>query len=63
MKLNPKPKTLAIVGADAEFPKNAIDGVHAEVLWVDRFGNCQLNVGPDDLPPGVEVWTVTIGDE
>jgi branched-chain amino acid transport system substrate-binding protein len=26
MGLNPKPKTLAIVGADAEFPKNAIDG-------------------------------------
>lgn len=21
----------------------------AEVLWVDRFGNCQLNVGPEDL--------------
>ena len=21
----------------------------AEVWWVDRFGNCQLNVGPDDL--------------
>jgi branched-chain amino acid transport system substrate-binding protein len=27
MKLNPKPKTLAIIGADAEFPKNAIDGI------------------------------------
>ncbi len=27
------------------------DSVVAEVLWVDRFGNCQLNVGPDDLPP------------
>ncbi len=26
MGLNPKPTTLAIVGADAEFPKNAIDG-------------------------------------
>jgi branched-chain amino acid transport system substrate-binding protein len=26
MGINPKPKTLAIVGADAEFPKNAIDG-------------------------------------
>ena len=26
--------------------------VIAEVLWVDRFGNCQLNVGPDDLPEG-----------
>jgi S-adenosyl-L-methionine hydrolase (adenosine-forming) len=26
------------------------DGVFAaEVLWIDRFGNCQLNIGPDDL--------------
>lgn len=24
-------------------------GVLAEVLWVDRVGDCQLNVGPDDL--------------
>jgi S-adenosylmethionine hydrolase len=23
----------------------------AEVLWVDRFGNVQLNVGPEDLDP------------
>jgi S-adenosylmethionine hydrolase len=22
---------------------------HCEVLWVDRFGNCQLNVDPDEL--------------
>ena len=28
------------------------DGVlNAQVLWVDRFGNLQLNVGPDDLEP------------
>jgi len=26
------------------------DTVIAQVLWVDRFGNAQLNVGPDDLP-------------
>ena len=25
------------------------DGVHGEVLWVDRFGNAQLNVDPDEL--------------
>jgi len=24
-------------------------GIDAEVLWVDRFGNAQLNVGPDDI--------------
>ena len=28
------------------------DGLHAEVLWVDRFGNVQLNVDPADLPAG-----------
>src|SRR5204863_7824406 len=37
--------------------------LHAEVLWVDHFGNCQLNVGPDDLTPGVDVWAITIGEE
>ncbi|HEY5664472.1 MAG TPA: SAM-dependent chlorinase/fluorinase [Ilumatobacter sp.] len=28
------------------------DAIVSEVLWVDRFGNAQLNVGPEDLPPG-----------
>lgn len=26
-------------------------GVTADVLWVNRLGDCQLNVGPDDLAP------------
>lgn len=26
-------------------------GVHAEVLWIDRNGNCQLNIGLDDVAP------------
>jgi len=30
---------------------NVLDGgaLATEVWWVDRFGNCQLNIGPDDL--------------
>jgi S-adenosylmethionine hydrolase len=44
-------------------PREEADGIHADVLWVDRFGNCQLNVGPDDLTPGVDVWAVTIGED
>ncbi|MET0908248.1 MAG: SAM-dependent chlorinase/fluorinase [Ilumatobacteraceae bacterium] len=44
-------------------PRVEDDGLHAEVLWVDRFGNCQLNVGPEDLAAGVDVWAVSIGDE
>jgi S-adenosylmethionine hydrolase len=30
-------------------PRPEGDGLVCEVLWVDRFGNAQLNVGPDDL--------------
>jgi S-adenosylmethionine hydrolase len=30
-------------------PRTEDEGVMAEVLWIDRYGNCQLNVGPDDL--------------
>jgi len=26
-------------------------GVAAEVLWIDRNGNCQLNIGLDDVAP------------
>jgi len=25
-------------------------GLRCEVTWVDRFGNCQLNLGPDEAP-------------
>lgn len=28
------------------FDGGVLDG---EVLWIDRYGNCQLNLGPDDL--------------
>ena len=30
MEQNPKPQTLALVGADAEFPRNAMEGVRAQ---------------------------------
>ncbi|MFM8238544.1 MAG: S-adenosyl-l-methionine hydroxide adenosyltransferase family protein [Actinomycetota bacterium] len=38
-----------------------------EVLWVDRYGNCQLNIGPEQLAsaggaPG-EAVVVSIGDD
>ena len=40
--------------------READGGVRSEVLWVDRFGNAQLNARPDDLAhlgPVVEVRT------
>jgi len=35
-----------LVGLPQPTPGGAVE---TEVWWVDRFGNCQLNVGPDDL--------------
>jgi hypothetical protein len=43
------------------------DGLHAEVWWIDRFGNAQLNAGPEDLDdlagdPSVDRFRVRIAD-
>ncbi len=42
------PATLipGLVGLPRDVPGG---GIEADVWWVDRFGNCQLNVGPDEL--------------
>jgi S-adenosylmethionine hydrolase len=42
------PATLVpgVVGLPRVLPGGAVE---ADVWWVDRFGNCQLNVGPDEL--------------
>jgi S-adenosyl-L-methionine hydrolase (adenosine-forming) len=47
-------------------PRPEGGGIRAEVLWVDRYGNCQLNIGPDDLDDvdgASNVWAVTVDDE
>jgi S-adenosylmethionine hydrolase len=30
-------------------PRQEGDALVGEVLWVDHFGNCQLNIGPDEI--------------
>ena len=42
-------------------PRSEPDGLVAEVLWVDRFGNAQLNVGPDDLIGWGDVVRTLVG--
>src|SRR5205823_351297 len=39
------------------------DRLHAEVLWVDRFGNVQLNVGPDEIEALGERVAIHVGDQ
>ncbi|MDA3017782.1 MAG: SAM-dependent chlorinase/fluorinase, partial [Actinomycetota bacterium] len=42
-------------------PREEKGALHGEVTWVDRFGNCQLNIGPDEVASMGEVLRVEIG--
>jgi S-adenosylmethionine hydrolase len=55
-ELGPEIDPVLLLPGTVPLPRLEVDGdgddvLFTEVLWVDRFGNCQLNVGPDDLPP------------
>ena len=39
------------------------DDLVAEVLWIDRFGNCQLNLAPDDLDDFGPLLHLEAGDD
>jgi S-adenosylmethionine hydrolase len=45
-------------------PVSRVDGddLVGEVLWVDRFGNAQLNVGPEDVEAWGDQIRVRFGD-
>jgi S-adenosylmethionine hydrolase len=43
-------------------PREEAGVLLCEVLWVDRFGNCQLNVGPDDLAGWGSIVSVRLGE-
>jgi len=44
-------------------PRSDGDVLIAEVLWVDRYGNCQLNLDPDELAPLGDVVGVRVGTD
>ncbi|MGE0138418.1 MAG: S-adenosyl-l-methionine hydroxide adenosyltransferase family protein [Ilumatobacteraceae bacterium] len=43
-------------------PRDDAGSIVCEVLWVDRFGNCQLNVGPDEVESLGSRVQVSVGD-
>jgi hypothetical protein len=52
----------ALMPGVVPLPRDDGDDLFAEVLWVDHFGNCQLNVGPDELEGWPERVQVTVGE-
>jgi S-adenosylmethionine hydrolase len=51
-ELGPEIDPVLLLPGTVPLPRTEGDGMVTEVLWVDRFGNAQLNIGPDDLPDG-----------
>lgn len=43
-------------------PREEAGVLHGEVTWIDRFGNCQLNIGPDDVALWGDRVRITIAD-
>ena len=43
-------------------PRQEAEGLIGEVLWVDHFGNCQLNIGPQDIADWATQVHVFFGD-
>jgi hypothetical protein len=39
----------SLVPGLVSLPQSEDDGIGGEVWWIDRFGNCQLNIDPDEL--------------
>ena len=51
-ELGPQVDPALLLPGTVPLPREDGDALVTEVLWIDRFGNAQLNVGPDDLPAG-----------
>ncbi len=49
-ELGPDVDPVLLLPGTVPLPREEGDELITEVLWVDRFGNAQLNIGPDDLP-------------
>ena len=58
----PSVEPASLVPGVIPVPREERGALVAEVLWVDRFGNAQLNVGPEDLTGWGEVVRLTWGD-
>jgi S-adenosylmethionine hydrolase len=50
-ELGPSVDPLSLTPGLVPLPRIEGHGLETEVLWVDRFGNIQLNVGPDEVDP------------
>jgi S-adenosylmethionine hydrolase len=62
-ELGPAVDPLSLRPGLVPLPRLEGGGLETEVLWVDRFGNVQLNVGPDEVDAMGDRVAVRWGEE
>ena len=62
-EFGPAVDPLSLVPGLVPLPRTEGDALATEVLWVDRFGNVQLNVGPDEVDAMGDNVAVRWGEE
>ena len=53
--------TATLMPATLPLSRAEPDGIHTEVLWVDRFGNAQLNLDPEEIEAWGDHWSLHAG--
>ncbi|MEP7048538.1 MAG: SAM-dependent chlorinase/fluorinase [Ilumatobacteraceae bacterium] len=61
-KLGPLIDADALLPGMVPLPRTEPEGLVGEVLWVDHFGNCQLNIGPDEIEQWGPQLQISFGD-
>jgi S-adenosyl-L-methionine hydrolase (adenosine-forming) len=54
---------ISLIPGTIPIPRLENDKILAEVLWIDRYGNAQLNVGPDEVEFCGETVLVSFGEQ
>ena len=62
-ELGPPVDPITLLPGIVPLSSEADGRLKGEVLWVDRFGNAQLNVGPDEIEAMGDRVTVRVRDE
>jgi S-adenosyl-L-methionine hydrolase (adenosine-forming) len=52
----------ALLPGMVPLPREEDGGLVGEVLWVDHYGNCQINIGPEEIAEWGSMVQVSFGD-
>lgn len=62
LELGDEVSTASLLPGTLPIPERTEEGMTVEVLWIDHFGNVQLNADPDEIAAMGELFRVSAGE-